>query len=209
MYAIMGITGQIGGVVARTLLAARRPVRAVVRHAAKGQAWADRGCKVALATIEDAVSLAAAFQGTEGVFVLVPPNFDPRPEFPEAQAIGVALRSALETARPDRVVYLSTIGAQAGQPNLLSQHTIIERALRDLPVSTTFLRPAWFIENCRWDVAPALEQRVIPSFLQPLDKPVPMGGYRGHREGGCRVTAGTVERPSRGGIGRTTTRGPK
>jgi uncharacterized protein YbjT (DUF2867 family) len=31
MYAIMGITGQIGGVVARTLLAARRPVRAVVR----------------------------------------------------------------------------------------------------------------------------------------------------------------------------------
>jgi len=174
MYAIMGVTGQIGGVVARTLLAARQPVRAVVRDAAKGQAWADRGCKVALATIEDAVSLTAAFQGTEGVFVLVPPNFDPRPEFPEAQAIGVALRSALEAARPDRVVYLSTIGAQAGQPNLLSQHTIIERALGGLSGSTTFLRPAWFMENCRWDVAPAREQGVIPSFLQPLDKPVPM-----------------------------------
>ena len=103
MYAIMGVTGQIGGVVARTLLAARQPVRAVVRDTDKGQAWADRGCEVALATIEDAVSLAAAFQGTEGVFVLVPPNFDPRPEFPEAQAIGVALRSALEAARSDRV----------------------------------------------------------------------------------------------------------
>ena len=174
MYAIMGVTGQIGGVVARTLLAARQPVRAVVRDAGKGQAWADRGCKVALATIEDAVSLAAAFQGTEGVFVLVPPNFDPRPEFPEAQAIGVALRSALEAARPDRVVYLSTIGAQASQSNLLSQHTIIERALGGLSGSTTFLRPAWFMENCRWDVAPAREQGVIPSFLQPLDKPVPM-----------------------------------
>ena len=174
MYAIMGVTGQIGGVVARTLLAARQPVRAVVRDAGKGQAWADRECEVALSTIEDAVSLAAAFQGTEGVFVLVPPNFDPRPEFPEAQAIGVALRSALEAARPARVVYLSTIGAQAGQPNLLSQHTIIKRALGGLSGSTTFLRPAWFIENCRWDVAPALEQGVIPSFLQPLDKPVPM-----------------------------------
>ena len=174
MYAIMGITGQIGGVVARTLLAARQPVRAVVRDAGKGQAWADRGCEVALATIEDAVSLAAAFQGTEGVFVLVPPNFDPRPEFPEAQAIGVALRSALEAARPARVVYLSTIGAQARQPNLLSQHTIIERALGGLSGSTTFLRPAWFMENCRWDVAPAREQGVIPSFLQPLDKPVPV-----------------------------------
>jgi uncharacterized protein YbjT (DUF2867 family) len=30
------------------------------------------------------------------------------------------------------------------------------------------------MENCRWDVAPAREQGVIPSFLQPLDKPVPM-----------------------------------
>ena len=37
-----------------------------------------------------------------------------------------------------------------------------------------FLRPGWFLENCKWDVAPARENGVIPSFLQPLDKPVPM-----------------------------------
>ncbi|MGA9487595.1 MAG: NmrA family NAD(P)-binding protein, partial [Methylocella sp.] len=36
MYAITGITGQVGGAVARTLLAARLPVRAVVRAASKG-----------------------------------------------------------------------------------------------------------------------------------------------------------------------------
>jgi uncharacterized protein YbjT (DUF2867 family) len=36
MYAIMGITGQVGGAVARTLLVAKRPVRAVVRDANKG-----------------------------------------------------------------------------------------------------------------------------------------------------------------------------
>jgi uncharacterized protein YbjT (DUF2867 family) len=30
------------------------------------------------------------------------------------------------------------------------------------------------MENSRWDVAPAREQGVIRSFLQPLDKPVPM-----------------------------------
>jgi uncharacterized protein YbjT (DUF2867 family) len=34
-------------------------------------------------------------------------------------------------------------------------HTIIEQALSDLSVPITFLRPAWFMENCRWDVAPA------------------------------------------------------
>src|SRR5579862_6612846 len=141
MFAIMGITGQIGGIVGRALLAANRPVRAVVRDAAKGQVWADRGCEVALAAIEDVVSLTTAFREAEGVFVLVPPLFDPAPGFPEARAIGATLRTALEAAQPPRVVYLSTIGAQASESNLLTQHTIIEQALGPLPTPITFLRP--------------------------------------------------------------------
>jgi len=72
------------------------------------------------------------------------------------------------------IVYLSTIGAQASEPNLLTQHTIIEQTLSELPVPITFLRPAWFMENSSWDVVPARENGVISSFLQPLDKPVPM-----------------------------------
>ena len=174
MYAIMGITGQIGGVIARTLLAAKQPVRAVVRDAIKGRAWSDCGCEVVLATIEDRASLVAAFREAEGVFVLMPPNFDPLPEFPEAQAIGETLRAALVEANPARVVYLSTIGAQAKESNLLTQHTIIEKAISGLPIPVTFLRPAWFMENSSWDVAPAMQQGVIPSFLQPLDRPAPM-----------------------------------
>jgi uncharacterized protein YbjT (DUF2867 family) len=174
MFAITGITGNVGGEVARTLLAAKQPVRAVVRDFSKGAAWAERGCDLAQADIADTSALAAAFRGVEGVFVLVPPNFDPAPGFPEAQATADTLRTALEQARPDRVVYLSTIGAQATQTNLLTQHTIIEQVLRKLPIPTTFLRPAWFMENSSWDVAPAREKGVIPSFLQPLDKPVPM-----------------------------------
>ena len=43
-----------------------------------------------------------------------------------------------------------------------------------MSVPITFLRPAWFMENSSWDVAPAREHGVIPSFLQPLNKPVPM-----------------------------------
>jgi uncharacterized protein YbjT (DUF2867 family) len=83
------------------------------------------------------------------------------------------LSSALDAARPGKVVYLSTIGAQATHSNLLSQHTIIEQALRKLSLPITFLRPGWFLENSVWDVGPA-KNGVIPSFLQPLDKPVPM-----------------------------------
>jgi uncharacterized protein YbjT (DUF2867 family) len=96
MYAITGITGQVGGVIGRALLAAKLPVRAIVRNRSKGQVWADRGCEVRLATIDDAASLTTAFQEAEAVFVLVPPNFDPLPGFPEARSIGAALGSALQ-----------------------------------------------------------------------------------------------------------------
>jgi NAD(P)H dehydrogenase (quinone) len=168
MFAITGITGNVGGELARTLLAAKQPVRAVVRDMVKGAAWAERGCALARADIGDATALAAAFQGVEGVFVLVPPNFDPEPGFPEAHATAASLRSALEQARPGRVVYLSTIGAQATQTNLLSRHTIIERVLGELPIPIAFLRPGWFMENSGWDVAPARERGVIRSFLQPI-----------------------------------------
>jgi len=174
MYAITGVTGKVGGAVARTLLGGGESVRAVVRNADKGQVWRNRGCEVALATIENAASLRAAFEGAEAVFVLVPPNFDPSPGFSEAREIGKALHSALVAAHPKRVVYLSTIGAQAREMNLLTQHSIIEKAIGGLPIPITLLRPAWYMENCHWDVAPARETGVVPSFLQPLDKPVPM-----------------------------------
>jgi NAD(P)H dehydrogenase (quinone) len=174
MFSITGITGNVGGNVAHRLLTAGRPIRAVVRASPKGDAWAERGCEVAIADITDAAALASAFNGAEGVFVLVPPNFDPALGFPEAREIAAALKSALEKARPGRVVYLSTIGAQASEPNLLTQHTIIEQTLSSLPLPITFLRPAWFMENSAWDVVPARENGVISSFLQPLDKPVPM-----------------------------------
>ena len=40
MFVITGITGNVGGEVARNLLAAGRPIRAVVRDLRKGEAWA-------------------------------------------------------------------------------------------------------------------------------------------------------------------------
>jgi NAD(P)H dehydrogenase (quinone) len=159
--------------VARNLLAAGQPVRAVVREVGKGETWTKLGCDLVEADINDASALTTAFRGVDGVFVLVPPNFDPSPDFREARAIAATLRSAIEAARPGRVVYLSTIGAQATQSNLLTQHSIIEQALGESSIPISFLRPGWFMENSIWDVAPA-RNGMISSFLQPLNKPVPM-----------------------------------
>jgi len=174
MYAVTGITGQVGGAVARALLGAGQSVRAVVRSAEKGEPWAKLGCEVALADVDDAQAMVQAFSGVDGVFIMMPSNFDPSPGFPEARLIVDNIRQALENARPGKVVCLSTIGAQASQPNLLNQLQLLEQAVGVLDVPLTFLRPGWFMENAVWDVAPAVERGVIPSFLQPLDKPVPM-----------------------------------
>ena len=174
MYAITGITGKVGGAVARALLADGQSVRAVVREAGRAQAWTERGCEVAAANMDDAGSLSAAFEGAAGVFILPPSEFDPLPGFPEARAVIGAVKAALQSARPGKVVCLSTIGAQATQSNLLTQRTLMEEALSELPMPVTFLRPGWFMENAAWDVGPARDEGVVHSFLQPLDKTVPM-----------------------------------
>jgi NAD(P)H dehydrogenase (quinone) len=174
MYAITGVTGKVGGGLARVLLADGQSVRAVVRAADKGDAWAERGCEVALAEMNDTASLTAAFKGAQGVFILPPSEFDPSPGFPEARAVIDAVKAALESALPGKVVCLSTIGAQASQPNLLTQRTLMEQALGTLSMPIAFLRPGWFMENAAWDVVSARDSGVIYSFLQPLDRPVPM-----------------------------------
>ena len=87
---------------ARTLLERGKPVRAVIRNAAKGEPWAQLGCEIAVADMKDAAALAEAFHGADGVFILPPPEFDPSPGFPEALAVIEAVKGALKTARPQQ-----------------------------------------------------------------------------------------------------------
>ncbi|MBA1143545.1 NmrA family NAD(P)-binding protein [Mesorhizobium neociceri] len=174
MYAITGITGKVGGVLARSLLAKGLPVRAVLRDAAKTNEWRDRGCDIALAEMDDAASLTSAFSGAAGVFILPPSEFDPEPGFPEARRVIAAVTAALAKARPGKIVCLSTIGADAPHENLLTQRTLLEQSLREIGLPVTLLRPAWFMENALWDVASARDEGVLYSFLQPADKPVAM-----------------------------------
>jgi uncharacterized protein YbjT (DUF2867 family) len=173
MFAVTGITGKVGAAVARSLLSADQPVRAVIRARSNASAWAQLGCDIAVADLSDPQALAAAFEGTEGVFVLLPPIFDPAPDFAEATGFINTLCTALTRAKCPRVVALSTIGADAPQPNLLKALGQMEAAFANLPMPVTFLRAAWFMENAAWDVASA-KNGIIPTYLQPLDRAVPM-----------------------------------
>jgi uncharacterized protein YbjT (DUF2867 family) len=178
MYAITGITGKVGGALARSLLAEELPVCAVIRDQAKAAEWKARGCDIALAEMDDLVGLASAFKGAEGVFILPPSEFDPEPDFPEAERVIKAISTALAIARPRKVVCLSTIGADATYENLLTQRTLLEEALGAMDLPVTFLRPGWFMENALWDSPVARDQGVLRSFLQPADKAFPMVATR-------------------------------
>ena len=173
MFVITGITGKVGGDVARGLLSKGQKVRAVVRDRAKGNQWAALGCEVSLATIDDAAALAEAFREAEGVFLMTPPNFDPEPGFPDAKLNAAAIRAAIEEARPAKVVFLSTVGAHVSEPNLLNNSGITEAMLRNVSIPVALLRAAWFMENAAWDVESA-KQGVVRSFLQPLAHKIPM-----------------------------------
>jgi NAD(P)H dehydrogenase (quinone) len=173
MFAVTGITGKVGAAVARSLLSADQSVRAVIRARGKASSWAQLGCDIAVADLSDPGALAAAFEGTQAAFVLVPPIFDPTPGFPEAMGFIDTLYTALARAKCPRVVALSTIGADAPQPNLLNVLGRMEEVFGNLPMPVTFLRAGWFMENAAWDI-PAAKTGVMQSYLQPLDRAFPM-----------------------------------
>ena len=173
MFAVTGVTGKVGAAVARSLLAADQPVRAVIRDRSKSAPWARLGCDIAIADLEDTGALTTAFDGTAGVFAMLPPVFDPSPGFPESTPLINSLSAALARAKPPKAVVLSTIGADSPRPNLLNVLGRLEEVLGSLPMPVTFLRAAWFMENAAWDIA-AAQNGLIQSYLQPLDRAVPM-----------------------------------
>lgn len=175
MFAITGVTGQVGGAAARALLDAGHAVRAVLRDESKAAQWTQRGAEVAIASFEDADALSAAFRGTAGVFVMIAPNFAPQPGYPNAHAAAAVLKEALTKAAPQRVAALSSVGGQRESGlGLITQVHILEQALAGLPIPSAIMRPAWFMENALWDIAPARETGVMPSYLQPFERAYPM-----------------------------------
>jgi uncharacterized protein YbjT (DUF2867 family) len=96
MYAITGITGRVGGAIAENLLAQGERIRAIVRSPERAARWKDRGAEIAVADVDDPNALASAFEGTDGAFLMIPPNFAPAPGFPETQRTLASYQAALE-----------------------------------------------------------------------------------------------------------------
>ncbi len=95
-----------------------------------------------------------------------------RRKFPgfDAAVLGHALRAA----KVPKVVLLSSIGAQHSHgTGAIGKLHAAEQAFADLPAVTS-IRAAFFIENYAGMIGAAKARGILPSLLDPLDRPIPM-----------------------------------
>ncbi|MVM36091.1 NAD(P)H-binding protein [Spirosoma sp. HMF4905] len=175
MFAITGITGHVGRVTGEILLNQHRPVRAVVRNPAKGTEWAARGAAVTIADLFDESALTEAFRGAEGVFIMTPPALDFENVIEQHQQMLDAILGALKNARPEKVVYLSSIGGHLRKgTGAIRKLYDLEQALTRLDIPTAGIRAGWFMENFTGSIPPAIQSGLLHSFLNPTDLLIPM-----------------------------------
>lgn len=188
MFTVMGITGRVGGAVAENLLAAGRTVRGVVRNLGKAKVWADRGVELVESGYDDAVGLAKAFLGAEGVFAMIPPDFAPAPGLPEQKRTIAAIRAALEEAKPGKAVFLSSIGSkQSSGLGLITSTHLMEEATRTLPIPVAYLRAGSFMENWLGALDHIRATDEMPFFYAPLDRKFPLVATRDIGLAGAKV----------------------
>lgn len=175
MLFVAGITGQVGGAAARQLLAEGHRIRTLARDPQKASEWAAKGVDIRQGDLDDPAALAAALEGVEGAFLLMPPVLVPKPGYPEARKTVASLREALRRSPPPRLVLLSSFGSQqtSGLGNITATH-LLEEALSDLSDPTAFVRPGSFIENYVYALQQAEATGSFDIFLAPTDRKVPM-----------------------------------
>jgi uncharacterized protein YbjT (DUF2867 family) len=168
MFVVTGVSGRTGGAAADVLLAARRPVRVVVRDAVKGEPWKAKGADVCVASFEDRETFVGALRGVEGAYLLFPPFGFGDTGVPAARKrLRDALLGVVLQARPQHVVLLSSIGAQHtdGTGPIADLHPV-ETALSASGIPTTILRAGYFMENWGPMVAGAVESGALYHGLE-------------------------------------------
>lgn len=174
MYIIVGGTGHVGSVVARTLLDGGEAVTVVTRNAEKGAGWRRRGADVAIVDVHDVASMREVFRRGKRAFLLNPPADVSTDTDREERRTVRCLLEALEGSGLEKVVAESTMGAQPGEAlgdlNVLHE---LEVGLGDQPIPASVVRAAYYYSN--WDamLEPAATEGVLSTML-PADLKLPM-----------------------------------
>src|SRR5262249_59875620 len=126
MYLITCTTSKTGKIIAETLLAKGKKVRAIGRSRERLQSLVDRGAEAFVGSVTDASAIQDAFQGAEAVYLLIPPDNAAENFRAYQNKVGKAYASAIRQARIPYVVNLSSVGAH------LSEGAVPIRGLYDV-----------------------------------------------------------------------------
>jgi uncharacterized protein YbjT (DUF2867 family) len=172
--AVVGGTGLQGGATARALLGANAPVRVLARRPDSGAARAltELGADLVAADLDDPDGLLAAFTDVDAVFAMTTPGPDQRAD--REVAHGHAIGDAASAAGVPHVVYSSVGGAErhTGIPHFDSKREV-EGYLVALGLSTTFVRPVFFMDNFAQFMTPTMEDATLVVRI-PLPPGIPL-----------------------------------
>lgn len=149
MYVITGATGNIGGKLAKMLLAAGKRVRVVGRDLDKLEALAQRGAEVCRGSLQDEAFLAETFQGAKAAYVMIPPNHQAENLRAYQNRVGEVIFTVLKNARVKYIVNLSSLGAHRPDKTgpILGLYDQEQRLNWLREANLVHLRPTFFMEN--------------------------------------------------------------
>lgn len=170
---VFGATGQQGGAVTKALLNNGWKVRAIVRNPQSDKALAlqNAGVELVKGDLNDAQSIYDAMKGAYGVFSVQPSSgqgamYGVRDE--DEVHYGIQIADIAVESGVHHLVYSSTdaIGDAPTGMGHFDSKARIEKHVRTLPISTTIVRPAAFMEML---LMPGfgLDQGRFNFFMQP------------------------------------------
>jgi uncharacterized protein YbjT (DUF2867 family) len=141
MIAVTGATGRVGTRLVPLLLEAGEQVRVMSRDVERACAMFGGDVETAHGDLDEPDSVAAALDGVDRVFLLVPAG--PRQLTREGHVIRPAMRAGVR-----RVVKLSVLAAGERSPVQLARwHRQAETELASSGLGYTILRPPFFMQN--------------------------------------------------------------
>jgi uncharacterized protein YbjT (DUF2867 family) len=149
MYVILGATGNIGSLIARTLLSRGEKIRVVGRDVGRLSKFSTKGAEAVTASVMDADALTTAFTGARAAFLMIPPGITSPDYRADQEKTSDAIAAAVEKSELRYAVNLSSIGAHApsGTGPIMGQHNAEQKLNRIEGLHVLHLRPASFMEN--------------------------------------------------------------
>jgi uncharacterized protein YbjT (DUF2867 family) len=174
MNIVLGASGQVGSAIVSNLLHKGQTVKGIVRNEEKAAILKSKGADTAIADAHNLPALKAAFRNGSTLFALTPETGKEKDVLGETNDILVNYRVAAEATGIQKIVALSSMGAQhsEGTGNLLMSH-MLEHAFNGMGITRVFVRPAYYYSNWMNYLDLAKEQGILPTFF-PVDMKVMM-----------------------------------